>query len=68
MKLKFVDTPYYAIIQSCTLRVSWENKIFDLTLPNLITLVPRSKKVKKTNSDSAILIIQEQSNVFKNVS
>ena len=28
-------------------RVSQENKIFDLTLPTLITFVPRSKKFKK---------------------
>ena len=35
-------------------RVSQENKIFDLTLPTLITFVPRSKKVKKVKKNSFI--------------
>ncbi len=40
-------------------RVSWENKIFDLTLPTLTTFVPRFKKAQTILGD-----FTEKSEIF----
>ncbi len=35
-------------VHNMSIKVSWENKVFDLALPDLIAFVPRSKRSKKS--------------------